>query len=176
MDAQSERPRESKSWLDTMLSHANILAARLASGRYARPIVFVSDLPSDLRTTIAWVGEELSYQGHHIISIDDPSTAGALVSNALECASDTTRPPRAVIMLVPAINDLDRASLAGWMDVLHFAARGSHPLGSIAHGTSDFLGPLGSLRSFAEMLIEFKRVPHSFLQPPNGNKQGQPTT
>jgi hypothetical protein len=142
-----------------MLRQATTMAGRLAAGRSARPLVFVTERPADLRATLLWMGGQLSIQGHRTVLIEGPESARAKISDSLVAAGDGKEAPQVVVLLVPMINALGRPTLAALLDALHLAAMNRDTLGCIAVGRPDSLATLGNLRPFAETLIEFKRIP-----------------
>lgn len=132
------------------------MAGRLAAGRSARPICFVTERPADLRATLVWIGGQLSIQGHRTVLVEGPESARAKICDELAAAGAGIEAPQVVMLLVPAINALDRPALAALLDALHLAARNMDPLGCIGIGRPDSLAMLGNLRPFAETLMEFK--------------------
>lgn len=138
-----------------MLRLATIMADRLATRRSARPIIFLSDQPSELMPILLRIGEQCYSKGHHIIIVNDHSDVEARI----ECLSrDRVCESRLRLFLISDIHELDRHILARLLDSLHLAARDCLPTGCIATGSPETPRLVGELRSFAERLIEFRRA------------------
>lgn len=140
-----------------MLRQATVMADRLAAGRSARPIVFLSDQPSELIAILLHIGKHLFSQGHDIAIVDDPRNIGSRIEGMFGEAIDGSK---LRLLLIPDIHKLDRSILARLLDDLHLVAREGLPAGCIATGSPETPKLVGELRSFAERLIEFKRAPH----------------
>ena len=66
-----------------MLRKATVMADRLAAGRYARPIFFLRDQPSELTAILLRIGEQLSARGYSIVIVDDPRDASCRIVGQL---------------------------------------------------------------------------------------------
>lgn len=137
-------PEQSIAGAEGMLRQATTMAGRLAAGRSARPLVFVSERPADLRSTLLWMGGQLSTQGCRTVLIEDPESALGKISDALAATSDGPEAPQVAVRLVPAINVLGQPALAALLDALHLAARSRDTLGCIAVGRPDNRATLGN--------------------------------
>jgi len=138
-----------------MLTQATVMADRLAARRSARPIVFLSDQPSELMPTLLRIGNHLSSQGHDIVIVHDPPNAGPGIEGL---TSEPMGSPSFRLLLIPDIHQLNRRILARLLDDLHLVARDGLPVGCIATGSAETPKLVGELRSFAERLIEFRRT------------------
>ena len=138
---------------EEMLREATIIAARLAAGRAARPIVFISDRPSLLTAPLVGVGEHLSSQGHTVSLVGDD---GNLPYSGEALFREAKGTSQVRLLLVPEINELDLGTLAKLLDDLYQAAREGLPIGCLAAGSPATLKMMGDLREFAESLIQFK--------------------
>ena len=140
---------------DDMLRQATIMAARLATGRSARPIVFVNERPAELTAILLRIGEDLSSQGHHV-----DITGGYRQMRLLraDACVETVGASRARLLLIPEIHGLGQHMMAALLDDLHSVARDGLPVGAIATGSPATLKMMGDFRSFAERLIEFRRI------------------
>ena len=138
-----------------MLRQATVMADRLVARRSARPIVFLSDQPSELTAMLLGVGKHFSSQGHDIVIVDDSPNVGFRIEGLSEEAMDGSK---LRLLLIPDIHDLDRRILARLLDELHLVAREGFPVGCIATGSPETPKLVGELRSFAERLIEFRRT------------------
>mgnify|MGYP002622223466 CR=1 FL=1 len=143
---------------NAMLRQAEVLAARLASGRSARAIVLVSEHHSRLLAALLEIGNRLSDRGHDVVFMDQPGTAGTKLAAAIRAIAEARPTGRATVLLIPVLGDLDGPTLATLLDNLHLAARDGLPLGCIATGAPKVRALLGEKRSFAERLIEFRSV------------------
>lgn len=155
MDQSGERGDRMRVDSAEMLRQAIIMATRLAAGRYARPIFFLSDRPPELRSTLLRIWDGLSSLGHDAVIVEEPRTAFA-GTEAL-CVR-TTGSSNAHLLLIPEVHELDQRALARMLDGLHLIARDGLTAGCIATGSPETPRIAGGLRSFAERLIEFRRA------------------
>ena len=138
-----------------MLRHSTVMADRLAAGRSARPIVFLNDQPSELKTTLLRIGKHFSSLGHATAIVHRPLN----VDRGIECLpGERIESSSLRLWLIPDIHELDRHILARLLDDLHLVARDGLPAGCIATGSPETPKLVGELRSFAERLIEFRRT------------------
>lgn len=144
--------------INAILRQAEVLAARLASGRSARAIVLVSEDHSRLLAALLEIDDRLSDQGHDVVFIDQPGTAGTKLATAIGAIAEARPTGRATVLLIPVLGDLDGPTLGTLLDNLHLAARDGLPLGCIATGAPKLRALLGAKRSFTERLIEFRSV------------------
>lgn len=140
---------------DGMLRQATIMAARLATGRSARSIVFVNERPAELTAILLHIGEDLSSQGHDVEITGDYRQMRLLRADV--CV-ETVGASRTRLLLIPEIHGLGQRMMAALLDDLHSVARDGLPVGAIATGSPATLKMMGDLRSFAERLIEFRRI------------------
>lgn len=138
-----------------MLRQATVMADRLAARRSARPIVFLSDQPSELTAILLLIGKHFSSQGYDIVIVDDPPNVEARIEGL---SGETMGSTGLRLFLIPDIHELDRRILARLLDDLHLVARDGFPVGCIATGSPETPKLVGELRSFAERLIEFRRT------------------
>lgn len=167
-------PEQSIAGAEGMLRQATTMAGRLAAGRSARPLVFVSERPADLRSTLLWMGGQLSTQGCRTVLIEDPESALGKISDALAATSDGPEAPQVAVRLVPAINVLGQPALAALLDALHLAARSRDTLGCIAVGRPDNRATLGNSIGSACAGSRREISPTSCAKPAYRRQAGRP--
>lgn len=131
------------------------MAARMAAGRYARPVIFLSERPSALRAGLLRVGKDLASQGHDILIADDPDDVFAGTQGTFVRAASGSS---VHLLLIPEVHGLNQRVLSKVLDALHLVARDGLSAGCLATGSPDTPRILGGLRSFAERLFEYKGV------------------
>lgn len=141
-----------------MIDDAMVMAGRLAAGRSARPLFFVGDGSRDWTDRLDILGEALAIAGHLVVTLASQSTATATIEDALEEARRSGPVSRAVVLVVPALAQLERRTQAFLLDSLHLAARDRSPLGCIAFTDPGSPKRLGDLKPDCEMMVEFRNA------------------
>lgn len=143
-----------------------LMLARLAAGRSARGLVFGTSEEAMRQWTDAvrdagLAGHEVIVLGSGPLAAPAPCelTGRALLEYLIGRARGARDCHRAVLVAAADLDRLPDVVLGAALDALHQAARDCVPLGAVLLAGPDSPRRIGDLRSFAETLLVFGRIP-----------------
>lgn len=145
-----------------------LMLARLAAGRSARGLVFGASEKAMRQWSDAV--RDAGLAGHGVIVLGSGPLAApapapcelmghALLEHLIDRARGARDCHRAVLVAAADLDRLPDVVLGAVLDALHHSARGCLPLGAVLLAGADSPRRIGDLRSFAETLLVFGRIP-----------------